>query len=158
MYRPLLTDKTYNYVSAKPSEKERLIESTIWSGNFIMRKICYKTKQPTFGSNHRNISGLIIGEVQRGEVTVFCSGTYYSEANLYLDQTIFSLGNRTAGKICKWIEIRIEKEIVVSDMLRRFLGKKGEMKMRKWEAFFLTTLIFFLLLCMHSSLFSFYYF
>ena len=47
-----------------------------------MLQDCYKTKQPTFAVNHE-IFGLIIGEVQRGEVTVFAVEHIIPKQNIF---------------------------------------------------------------------------
>ncbi len=61
-----------------------------------------QTKQPTFAVNHE-IFGLIIGEVQRGEVTVFAVEHIIPKQNIFGPNNFF-LDNRATGKFVKRIE------------------------------------------------------
>lgn len=99
MYRTTIDGKEIIITLAPKIRKEITDRNPLYEAVFHNLLQDYlQTKQPTFAVNHE-IFGLIIGEVQRGEVTVFAV-EHIIRSKIYLDRTIF-LGNRTAGKFVK---------------------------------------------------------
>ncbi len=98
MYRTTIDGKEIIITLAPKIRKEITDRNPLYEAVFHNAARLLQTKQPTFAVNHE-IFGLIIGEVQRGEVTVFAV-EHIIRSKIYLDQTIF-LGNRTAGKFVK---------------------------------------------------------
>ena len=81
MYRTTIDGKEIIITLAPKSEKKLLIEIHYMKRYFIIARLL-QTKQPTFAVNHE-IFGLIIGEVQRGEVTVFAVEHIIPKQNIF---------------------------------------------------------------------------
>lgn len=86
MYRTVINEKEIIITLAPKIRKEVTDRNSLYETVLKAVERLLQTKQPTFAINHE-IFGLIIGEVQRGEVTVF------AVEHIIPKQNIFESGN-----------------------------------------------------------------
>lgn len=96
MYRTTVNGKEIIITLAPKIRKEVTDRNPLYEAVLQTIERLLQTKQPTFAVNHE-IFGLIIGEVQRGEVTVFAVEHIIPKQNIFGSQTFFSTIERRAN-------------------------------------------------------------
>ncbi|QWH60235.1 cytoplasmic protein [Bacillus mycoides] len=89
MYRATIDGKEIIITLAQKIRKEITDRNPLYEAVFKNAARLLQTKQPTFAVNHE-VFGLIIGEVQRGEVTVFAVEHIIPKQNIFGPNTFFS--------------------------------------------------------------------
>ncbi|PEA89418.1 cytoplasmic protein [Bacillus thuringiensis] len=89
MYRTTIDGKEIIITLAPKIRKEITDRNPLYEAVFHNAARLLQTKQPTFAVNHQ-IFGLIIGEVQRGEVTVFAVEHIIPKQNIFGPKNFFS--------------------------------------------------------------------
>ncbi|MBC6972556.1 cytoplasmic protein [Bacillus sp. Xin] len=96
MYRTTVNGKEIIITLAPKIRKEVTDRNPLYEAVLQTIERLLQTKQPTFAVNHE-IFGLIIGEVQRGEVTVFAVEQIIPKQNILGSQNFFSTIERRAN-------------------------------------------------------------
>ncbi|EEL51309.1 MULTISPECIES: hypothetical protein [Bacillus cereus group] len=96
MYRTTVNGKEIIITLAPKIRKEVTDRNPLYEAVLQTIERLLQTKQPTFAVNHETF-GLIIGEVQRGEVTVFAVEHIIPKQNIFGSQTFFSTIERRAN-------------------------------------------------------------
>ncbi|PFK47329.1 cytoplasmic protein [Bacillus cereus] len=96
MYRTTVNGKEIIITLAPKIRKEVMDRNPLYEAVLQTIERLLQTKQLTFAVNHE-IFGLIIGEVQRGEVTVFAVEHIIPKQNIFGSQTFFSTIERRAN-------------------------------------------------------------
>ncbi|WP_018782513.1 MULTISPECIES: hypothetical protein [Bacillus] len=89
MYRTTVNGKEIIITLAPKIRKEITDRDPLYEAVLQTVERLLQTKQPTFAVNH-TILGLIIGEVQGGEVTVFAVEHIIPKQNIFGSQNFFS--------------------------------------------------------------------
>ncbi|ENQ3080353.1 cytoplasmic protein [Bacillus sp. JJ864] len=88
MYRTTVNEKEIIITLSSKIRKEITDRNPLYEAVLQLAERLLQTKQPTFAVNHE-IFGLIIGEVQRGEVTVFAVEHIIPKQNIFGSSNIF---------------------------------------------------------------------
>ena len=96
MYRTTVNGKEIIITLAPKIRKEVTDRNPLYEAVLQTIERLLQTKQPTFAVNHETF-GLIIGEVQRGEVTVFAVEHIIPKQNIFGSQNFFSTIERRAN-------------------------------------------------------------
>ncbi|MCP1123250.1 cytoplasmic protein [Bacillus sp. 3103sda1] len=102
MYRTIVNEKEIIITLAPKIRKEVTDRNPLYETVLQTAERLLQTKQPTFAVNHE-ILGLIIGEVQRGEVTVFAVEHIIPKQNIFGSSNFF-YPNGEASKFIMGIE------------------------------------------------------
>ncbi|KFN02967.1 cytoplasmic protein [Bacillus clarus] len=89
MYRTTIDGKEIIITLAPKIRKEITDRNPLYEAVLYNTARLLQTKQPTFALNHE-VFGLIIGEVQRGEVTVFAVEHIIPKQNIFGPNNFFS--------------------------------------------------------------------
>ncbi|HDR7513237.1 cytoplasmic protein [Bacillus mobilis] len=89
MYRTTIDEKEIIITLAPKIRKEITDRNPLYEAVLHTAARLLQTKQPTFAVNHE-VFGLIIGEVQRGEVTVFAVEHIIPKQNIFGSNNFFS--------------------------------------------------------------------
>ncbi|ENQ3108245.1 hypothetical protein SAMN04488168_102343 [Bacillus sp. 491mf] len=95
MYRTTVNEKEIIITLAAKIRKEVTDRNSLYETVLQIAERLFQTKQPTFAVNHE-ILGLIIGEVQRGEVTVFAVEHIIPKQNIFGSSNIFYPNGETS--------------------------------------------------------------
>ncbi|PEA53467.1 cytoplasmic protein [Bacillus pseudomycoides] len=95
MYRTTVNEKEIIITLSSKIRKEITDRNPLYEAVLQLAERLLQTKQPTFAVNHE-IFGLIIGEVQRGEVTVFAVEHIIPKQNIFGSSNIFYLNAETS--------------------------------------------------------------
>ncbi|WP_020059528.1 hypothetical protein [Bacillus sp. 123MFChir2] len=102
MYRTTVNEKEIIITLSSKIRKEITDRNPLYEAVLPLAERLFQTKQPTFAVNHE-IFGLIIGEVQRGEVTVFAVEHIIPKQNIFGSSNIF-YPNEEISKLVMEIE------------------------------------------------------
>ena len=95
MYRTTVNEKEIIITLAAKIRKEVTDRNPLYEAVLQIAEQLLQTKQQTFAVNHE-ILGLIIGEVQRGEVTVFAVEHIIPKQNIFGSSNIFYPNGETS--------------------------------------------------------------
>ncbi|HDX9579743.1 TPA: cytoplasmic protein [Bacillus pseudomycoides] len=98
MYRTTINEKEIIITLAAKLRKEVTDRNSLYEAVLQIAERLLQTNQPTFAVNHE-ILGLIIGEVQRGEVTVFAVEHIIPKQNIFGSSNIFYPNGETSKLI-----------------------------------------------------------
>ncbi|MCM3738114.1 cytoplasmic protein [Bacillus cytotoxicus] len=98
MYRTTINEKEIIITLAAKLRKEVTDRNALYEAVLQIAERLLQTTQPTFAVNHE-ILGLIIGEVQRGEVTVFAVEHIIPKQNIFGSSNIFYPNGETSKLI-----------------------------------------------------------
>ncbi|KEK24718.1 hypothetical protein [Bacillus gaemokensis] len=96
MYRTTVNGKEIIITLAPKIRKEVIDRDPLYEAVLHTAERLLQTKQPTFAVNHE-IFGLIIGEVQRGDVTVFAVEHIIPKQNIFGSKKFFSTMEQQAN-------------------------------------------------------------
>ncbi|WP_242142723.1 MULTISPECIES: cytoplasmic protein [unclassified Bacillus cereus group] len=96
MYRTIIHGKEIIITLGPKIRKEATDRNSLYEAVLQTAERLLQTKQPTFAVNHDEF-GLIIGEVQRGEVTVFAVEHIIPKQNIFGPKNFLSTMNQQAN-------------------------------------------------------------